>query len=137
MVVVAEDGVVEGGVGALVASALSGRCGRGAPTACAGVPVAYLPHGKPADILASLGLDGPGIAGRVLAARGASGGPVSPSLSRAAPDATQVADAPFSVRGLIQRNVTFGSPNGPEEEPEVSVVQASAAARELAGAERT
>ena len=73
VVVVAEDGVVEGGAGSLVASALQGRCGGDTPeVACAGVPVAYLPHGKPSDILASLGLDGPGIAARVLAAlRGA------------------------------------------------------------------
>ncbi len=32
---------------------------------CVGVPVAYVPQGRPADILASLGLDGPGIAARV------------------------------------------------------------------------
>jgi len=33
---------------------------------CAGVPVAYLAHGRAADILADLGLDGPGIGSRVL-----------------------------------------------------------------------
>ena len=33
---------------------------------CAGVPVAYLAHGRAADILAGLGLDGPGIGARVL-----------------------------------------------------------------------
>jgi 1-deoxy-D-xylulose-5-phosphate synthase len=73
VVVVAEDGVVEGGAGALVASALQARSGEdGLRVLCAGVPVAYLPHGKPAEILASLGLDPPGIAGRVLSAvRGA------------------------------------------------------------------
>jgi deoxyxylulose-5-phosphate synthase len=31
-----------------------------------GTPSAYLPHGKPADLLANLGLDGPGIAATVL-----------------------------------------------------------------------
>ena len=30
-----------------------------------GTPLAYLPHGKPADLLANLGLDGPGIAATV------------------------------------------------------------------------
>ena len=33
-----------------------------------GVPDAYIPHGQPDRILAALGLDGPGIAGSVLAA---------------------------------------------------------------------
>jgi deoxyxylulose-5-phosphate synthase len=32
-----------------------------------GVPAAYLPHGKPGSILASLGLDGPGITARIVA----------------------------------------------------------------------
>jgi 1-deoxy-D-xylulose-5-phosphate synthase len=70
LVLVAEDGVVEGGAGALIASALARRCGRRAPQVlCAGVPVAYVPHGRAADILAGLGLDGPGLADRVLADR--------------------------------------------------------------------
>ena len=33
-----------------------------------GTPLAFLPHGKPADLLANLGLDGPGIAATVLKA---------------------------------------------------------------------
>ncbi len=65
LVVVAEDGVVEGGVGSLVASALAARGGRPPLVRCAGLPVAYLPQGRPAEILASLGLDGPGLAGLV------------------------------------------------------------------------
>jgi 1-deoxy-D-xylulose-5-phosphate synthase len=61
-VVVVEDGVVEGGVGALVASALA-RCGAAAPPVrCLGVPVAYVAQGRAADILGALDLDGPGVA---------------------------------------------------------------------------
>ena len=30
-----------------------------------GTPAAFLPHGKPASLLANLGLDGPGIAATV------------------------------------------------------------------------
>jgi deoxyxylulose-5-phosphate synthase len=33
---------------------------------CAGVPVAFVAHGRPADILGDLELDGAGIARRVL-----------------------------------------------------------------------
>ncbi|HEX3563866.1 MAG TPA: 1-deoxy-D-xylulose-5-phosphate synthase, partial [Acidimicrobiales bacterium] len=49
VVLTAEDGVVEGGVGALVASAVAQHSGRdGSPrlVSC-GVPVAYVPHGRP------------------------------------------------------------------------------------------
>jgi 1-deoxy-D-xylulose-5-phosphate synthase len=70
LVVTAEDGIAEGGVGAAVVSALA-RGADGAPvpsTIVLGTPVAYLPHGKPADLLANLGLDGPGIAATVLKA---------------------------------------------------------------------
>ncbi len=65
LVVVAEDGIVEGGVGSLVTSALLARGPGAPPVLSAGVPLAYLPHGRPADILASRGLDGPGLAERV------------------------------------------------------------------------
>jgi 1-deoxy-D-xylulose-5-phosphate synthase len=68
LVVSAEDGIVEGGVGSLVDAALrSGAPGSRAPTVAAcGVPTAYLPHGRASDILACLGLDGPGISRTVL-----------------------------------------------------------------------
>ncbi len=66
LVVVAEDGVVEGGVGSLVASALAG-CGSPAPPVRSlGLPVAYVAQGRAADILALLGLDGEGIARQAL-----------------------------------------------------------------------
>jgi 1-deoxy-D-xylulose-5-phosphate synthase len=72
-VVVAEDGVVEGGVGALVASALA-RCAAPAPPVqCLGVPVAYVAQGRAGDILAALDLDGPGIARQVRSGPAAGG----------------------------------------------------------------
>ena len=79
VVLTAEDGVVEGGVGALVASALAhGACTETMPQVVAcGVPVAYVPHGRPADILSQLGLDGPGLSATALDALERAGRPVS------------------------------------------------------------
>jgi 1-deoxy-D-xylulose-5-phosphate synthase len=67
VVVTAEDGVAEGGVGALVAGALARLDDTATPARVLtlGTPLAYLPQGKPAAILASLGIDGPGIAATV------------------------------------------------------------------------
>jgi 1-deoxy-D-xylulose-5-phosphate synthase len=65
LVLVAEDGVEVGGIGGLVAGALADRASWRGRVLCAGVPVAYVAHGRPGDILARLDLDGPGIAGRV------------------------------------------------------------------------
>jgi 1-deoxy-D-xylulose-5-phosphate synthase len=70
LVVTVEDGYREGGAGSLVAArlaemeAVAGRPASRTPPRVAnlGVPVQHIPHGKPDDILASLGLDGPGIA---------------------------------------------------------------------------
>ncbi len=77
LVLVAEDGVKEGGVGALVASAIAGRDGRRPDRVlCAGVPVAYVPHGRPADVLRGLELDGPGIARRVRSQHRRADGPL-------------------------------------------------------------
>jgi 1-deoxy-D-xylulose-5-phosphate synthase len=78
VVLVAEDGMETGGAGSLVAAALDTAPVRPERVLCAGVPAAYLSHGRPADILAGLELDGPGIAERVrrqlcLAAQGAHG----------------------------------------------------------------
>ena len=67
LVLTVEDGIAEGGVGALLAAALA-RMETSTPpptTVALGTPAAYLPHGKPADLLANLGLDGPGIAATV------------------------------------------------------------------------
>jgi 1-deoxy-D-xylulose-5-phosphate synthase len=70
LVVTVEDGYREGGAGSLVASRLAEMdAGAGRPASAAGprvanlgIPVQFIPHGKPDDILADLGLDGPGIA---------------------------------------------------------------------------
>jgi len=70
LVVVAEDGVVEGGVGSLVAGALARGGPPAPPVRCLGVPVAYVAQGRAGDILAALGLDGPGIARQVMQALG-------------------------------------------------------------------
>jgi 1-deoxy-D-xylulose-5-phosphate synthase len=68
LVVTAEDGIAEGGVGALLVAALA-RMEASTPspaTVALGTPAAFLPHGRPADLLANLGLDGPGIAATVV-----------------------------------------------------------------------
>ena len=73
VVVTAEDGLRTGGAGTFLADAL----GRAAlewdlpapPVTTLGIPRAYLPHDKADDILAELGLDGPGIADAARRAR--------------------------------------------------------------------
>ena len=69
LVVTAEDGIAEGGVGAAIVSRArpdGDATSRLPVTITLGTPLAFLPHGKPADLLANLGLDGPGIAATVL-----------------------------------------------------------------------
>jgi 1-deoxy-D-xylulose-5-phosphate synthase len=66
-VVTIEDGMREGGVGAGIADALCHR-GLTAPAPkikVLGTPVAYVPHGKPDQILADLGLDADGVVAAV------------------------------------------------------------------------
>ncbi len=67
LVVTVEDGIADGGVGALLAASLASMdTATPAPrTIALGTPSAYIPHGKPAALLANLGLDGPGIAATV------------------------------------------------------------------------
>ena len=70
LVVTVEDGIRTGGAGTHIADAIASldskrRC---PPLVILGTPLAYIPHGKPASILASLGLDGPGVAASVLEA---------------------------------------------------------------------
>jgi 1-deoxy-D-xylulose-5-phosphate synthase len=77
VVITAEDGVRHGGAGAFLIDALAARVDaldespgdRGPLTRVLGVPREYLAQGQAADILASLGLDGPGIAESVRRAR--------------------------------------------------------------------
>jgi 1-deoxy-D-xylulose-5-phosphate synthase len=73
LVVTAEDGIREGGAGTLIRSAIADlEPGRPSPPVLVlGVPDRYLPQGKPATILADLGLDAAGIARSVNAAVGA------------------------------------------------------------------
>jgi 1-deoxy-D-xylulose-5-phosphate synthase len=70
LVVVAEDGVVEGGVGSLVAAAVARASSSPPPVRSLGLPVAYVAQGRAADVLAANGLDGPGIARQVLCGLG-------------------------------------------------------------------
>jgi 1-deoxy-D-xylulose-5-phosphate synthase len=67
LVVTAEDGIADGGVGALLAAGIGALdTGTPAPPVVAlGTPSAFIPHGKAAALLANLGLDGPGIAATV------------------------------------------------------------------------
>ncbi len=71
LVVTAEDGIIDGGVGSMVAAALRRRARPGsAPPSVVtcGLPVAYLPHGKADDILVTHRLDGAGLAEDALRA---------------------------------------------------------------------
>ncbi len=65
-VVTVEDGVREGGAGTAIADAISQLALEAdhpsPPVRVLGTPVAFIPHGKPDDILAGLGLDAAGIA---------------------------------------------------------------------------
>jgi len=68
LVVTAEDGLRDGGVGAAVADSLSKLAPVGGPAVrVLGVPSVYLAQGKPDVILSRLGLDAEGIADEVLA----------------------------------------------------------------------
>jgi 1-deoxy-D-xylulose-5-phosphate synthase len=68
LVITAEDGIRDGGAGAAMADAIAeldeGR--HSPPVLVLGVPDRYIPQGKPAQIHAELGLDGPGIAASVV-----------------------------------------------------------------------
>ncbi|MDH4145250.1 MAG: 1-deoxy-D-xylulose-5-phosphate synthase [Acidimicrobiia bacterium] len=77
VLVVAEDGLRDGGVGSAVAAlTMEAACAAGAhcpQTSCLGVPATYLAHGSADGILRALGLDGAGLlaeARRLLAAVG-------------------------------------------------------------------
>jgi 1-deoxy-D-xylulose-5-phosphate synthase len=63
-VITAEDGVRQGGAGMFLADAIRASCSGGTapPVVSLGIPRAYIPQGKPNDILSQLGLDGPGLA---------------------------------------------------------------------------
>jgi len=71
-VVTVEDGYREGGAGSAIADRLAEIAadrahGDGPPVTALGVPVRFIPHGKPDNILASMGLDAAGIAATLRA----------------------------------------------------------------------
>ncbi|MFR9775701.1 1-deoxy-D-xylulose-5-phosphate synthase [Micromonospora sp. MS34] len=65
MVVIVEDGVRDGGVGAAVARTLA-DAGVGTPALGLGLPTAFIPHGDRSELLAEHGLNGQGICADVL-----------------------------------------------------------------------
>jgi 1-deoxy-D-xylulose-5-phosphate synthase len=87
LVVTVEDGVRHGGAGAFLLDAMTAHVESehlGAPaTRVLGVPRQFLAHGKADDILASLGLDGTGIAESVRRARVALELPTAPTAPTA------------------------------------------------------
>ncbi len=71
LVVTIEDGIRVGGAGTYLVDAMRSLPGlerRLPPVRVLGLPVAYLPQGKPDAILAELGLDGTGVAASISAA---------------------------------------------------------------------
>jgi 1-deoxy-D-xylulose-5-phosphate synthase len=61
-VITAEEGIRDGGVGSLIADALSRPDGPTPKVRVLGTPTQFIPHGKPDQILATLGLDADGLA---------------------------------------------------------------------------
>jgi 1-deoxy-D-xylulose-5-phosphate synthase len=70
LVLTVEDGIRLGGAGTFIADAIAQVEGprRNPPVVVLGIPVEYVPQGKPDRIHAELGLDGPGIADSVVRA---------------------------------------------------------------------
>ena len=78
LVVTVEDGIRVGGAGTAITDAISRLSAeRPPPVVVLGTPVEYIPHGEAAQIHASLGLDGGGIAGTVLDALSGSHAPLA------------------------------------------------------------
>ncbi len=71
LVVTVEDGIRTGGAGSVLADAVADLAETrvGPPVLVLGVPTSFLPHGKVAQILAQLGLDGSGIAASIAKTR--------------------------------------------------------------------
>ena len=66
-----EDGISDGGIGALLTEAVRQRDGsRASRFVVRGVPTRFIPHAKPDVILAQLGLDAAGIEADVLSSLG-------------------------------------------------------------------
>jgi len=70
LVVTAEDGIRIGGAGSYIADAIrDDETRQSPPVLILGTPIEFIAQGKPATILANLGLDGPGLAKSILRAR--------------------------------------------------------------------
>jgi 1-deoxy-D-xylulose-5-phosphate synthase len=73
IVVTAEDGLRVGGAGTFLADALATVAADAGiacpPVTTLGTPRAYIPHGRPEEVLADLGLDAPGVADAVRRAK--------------------------------------------------------------------
>jgi 1-deoxy-D-xylulose-5-phosphate synthase len=82
LVVSAEDGIRVGGAGTFLGQAIEAagrRVGRTTPPIrVLGIPRAYVPAGRPDDILAGLGLDGAGVALSVRELLGLTSGQLTP-----------------------------------------------------------
>jgi 1-deoxy-D-xylulose-5-phosphate synthase len=99
LVVTAEDGVRHGGAGAFLVDALASQAasegGAGPEARVLGIPRQYLAQGKADDILASLGLDGAGVAESVRRALAQVSGAGTGAGARAVVvPATVVAESP-------------------------------------------
>jgi 1-deoxy-D-xylulose-5-phosphate synthase len=70
LVVTVEDGIVVGGIGSQIVEGMAGLHESRVvpPSIVLGTPAQFIPHGKPDQILAELGLDAPGIAAAALKA---------------------------------------------------------------------
>lgn len=68
LVVTIEDGLREGGIGMSIRDDVEAH-GTGTKVEVLGVPTTYIPHGKPDEILASLGLNAAGVANTIRRAR--------------------------------------------------------------------
>ena len=68
LVVTAEDGIRDGGIGMTIADQI-GSLAPNVPVLVLGLPTRFVPQGKADDILAQLGLDAAGIAASVRSMR--------------------------------------------------------------------
>jgi 1-deoxy-D-xylulose-5-phosphate synthase len=70
LVVTVEDGIIPGGVGSQIVDGMASldESRQSPPALTLGIPSMFLPHGKADQILASLGLDGPGVAAATMKA---------------------------------------------------------------------
>ena len=73
LVVTVEDGITVGGIGSQIAEGIASleESRQAPPVLVLGTPAAFIPHGKPDQILAELGLDAPGIVAAATKALGA------------------------------------------------------------------